>query len=72
MAGRKVSDFRGRLAYEDQNAVTQRIMQKRQNIKPTGVGMGSAGGRPVIETEIKGTQERVRAKKDAWRQGHPS
>lgn len=69
--GRKVSDFRGRLAGGDPNEVVQRIQAKRQNIKPTGMGVGSAGGKSVIEGERTGMQQRVQERKQAWNSGRP-
>ena len=67
--GRRVADIRGRLAGGDTNEVMQRISAKRQTIKPTGMGIGSAGGKSVIENERQATIERVRARQQAWDQG---
>jgi hypothetical protein len=69
--GRKVSDFRGRLAGGDSNETAQRIAQKRSSIKPTGVGVGSIGGKSVVESERSASQQRVQAAKTAWMNGAP-
>lgn len=71
MAGRKVSDFRGRYAGGDPSETMQRINQRRQQQKPTGVNMGSVGGKSVIESERQGQNERLSQYKSAWAQGHP-
>lgn len=69
--GRRVADSRGRLAGGDTNEVMQRIQAKRSNIKPTGMGVGSAGGKSVVENERQATTERARARQQAWEQGRP-
>lgn len=55
-------DTRGRYAGKQQQDMMQGISQRRQGYKPLGQGVGSAGGRPVVETELRNQNERVGAK----------